>query len=375
MGGEEEKPGSTRIIEILPEGTIVKKGDLVCKLDASALEDEEQAQHIRYLQAKSYVEQAKSMYEVSLIALKEYRDGILPSDLQLVRQYIHTCQMEKDRLLRNLEWSRDMNKKGFRTSVQVNADRLGHEQAIIALKEAEGMLTRLRDQTGPKNLKSLQAKVQAIQADKLTQDAAFELEKQRLERLRKNIEYCTILAPGDGIVVYVNQPDWSGRVMFPIDQGVALRQDQPIFNLPDPKHMRVKAKINESKVVMLRAGLPARILIDAFPQRPLNGTVAEINQINTPINGSDVRIYYANVNIIEGFEDLRPGLSAEVSVRVDGREKSYASSDRGSPLGWRPSFRRAPRSVPGCLQQGNVAMATDRDRCQRHAVRRSRQRP
>ena len=38
--GEEEKPGSTRIIDILPEGSIVKKGDLVCTLDAAALEHE-----------------------------------------------------------------------------------------------------------------------------------------------------------------------------------------------------------------------------------------------------------------------------------------------------------------------------------------------
>ncbi len=34
-----EKPGSTRIISILPEGTRVEAGDVVCRLDASAFED------------------------------------------------------------------------------------------------------------------------------------------------------------------------------------------------------------------------------------------------------------------------------------------------------------------------------------------------
>jgi multidrug resistance efflux pump len=316
---DEEKPGSTRIIEILPEGTSVKKGDIVCKLDSAALDDELPAQEIRYLQAKAYVEQAKAIYEVNLITLKEYRDGILPSDTQLVRQYIQTCQLEKDRLERNLEWSGSMLKKGFRTSAQVNGDRLAFEQSVIALREAEGMLTRLQDQTGPKILKSLEANVKAIQSDQLTQVAAFELEKQRLERLKRNIEYCTVRAPGDGIVVYVNTPDWSGRVMFPIDQGVALRQDQPIFHLPDPTHMRLRARINESKLSMIHTGIPANILIDAYPNRPLHGTVAEVNAINTPLNFSDVRVYYANVDIKEGFADLRPGLSAEVSFLVDAR--------------------------------------------------------
>jgi len=319
MGGEEEKPGSTRIVDILPEGTKVKAGDVVCTLDSSALDDELPAQEIRYLQARAYVEQAKAIYEVNLITLKEYRDGILPSDTLLVRQYIETCQLEKERLASNLEWSRAMKKKGFRASGQVNADTKSYEQAVIALTEAEGMLKRLRDQTAPKLLKSLEANVKAIQSDQLTQVAAFELEKQRLERLKRNIENCTVKAPGDGIVVYVNTPDWRGRVQFPIDQGVALRQDQPIFHLPDPTHMRLRARINESKLAVIHTGLPARILIDAYPQKPLSGTVAEVNAINTPLNGSDVRIYYANVTIKGGFADLKPGLSAEVSFLVDAR--------------------------------------------------------
>jgi hypothetical protein len=104
-----------------------------------------------------------------------------------------------------------------------------------------------------------------------------------------------------------------------IDQGVTLRQDQPIVNLPDPKHMRVKARINESKVALVHTGQPVTVVVDAFSNRPLKGTVGEVTPISVPLQGSDVRIYYANVDIQEGFEDLRPGLSAEILVRVDAR--------------------------------------------------------
>ena len=93
----------------------VNAGDVVAKLDGSAYQDEEQAQLIRYLQAKSYVEQANAILEVNQITLKEYRDGIYPQDVQLVRNYIQTCQLEKDRLTRTVKWSRDMHEKGFRT--------------------------------------------------------------------------------------------------------------------------------------------------------------------------------------------------------------------------------------------------------------------
>src|SRR5262249_9109781 len=134
-----------------------------------------------------------------------------------------------------------------------------------------------------------------------------------------NIANCTVKAPRDGIVVYANQTNRWGMVTSQIDQGVTLRQDQPIFNLPDPLHMRVKARINESKMAFIRTGLDAQIHVDAYPERPLRGRVAEVTPINTPLNASDVRIYYANVDIVEGFDELRPGLSAEVIFKIDTR--------------------------------------------------------
>jgi multidrug resistance efflux pump len=316
---EEEKPGSTRIVEILAEGSKVKAGDVVCRLDASSYEDEEKAQQIRFLQAKAYLDQAISMLDVAKISLEEYRDGIYPQDQQLVQQYMETCVLEKARLQRALAWSNDMYKKNFRTYFQVKGDMKAFEQSELALKEAQGMYDRLVKQTGPKLLKSLEANVRALESDKLTQEASFSLEKQRLERIRRNIAYCTVKAPGDGIVVYVNQSNRWGMSMGNIDQGVTLRQDQPIFNLPDPKHMRVKAKINESKVKLVHTGQAVLIKIDAYPERPLRGVVAEVMPISIPLMGSDVRVYYANVDILNGFDDLRPGLSAELVFEVESR--------------------------------------------------------
>ncbi|MFI5457848.1 MAG: efflux RND transporter periplasmic adaptor subunit [Isosphaerales bacterium] len=319
MGGQDEKLGSTTIVDIIPDGSKVKAGDFVCRLDSSAFEDEEKAQLIRYLQAKSYVEQANAILEVNLITLREYRDGIYPQDVQLIRQYVQTCQLECDRLERGAAWSRDMQKKGYRTTNQVKGDVLAFEKAKIALGEATNMIERLTKQTGPKLLKSLEANVRAIESDKFLQDASFSLEEQRLKRIRKNIKNCTLLAPRDGIVVYANETSRWGQVTAQIDQGVTVRQDQPIFNLPDPKHMRVKARINESKFAMVHTGQVVKIVVDAYPERALRGRVEQVAAINTPLNASDVKIYYANVDIIDEFDDLRPGLSAQVVFNIDVR--------------------------------------------------------
>ncbi len=204
---------------------------------------------------------------------------------------------------------------------QVKGDELALQQAGIALEEAKGMYERLFKWTGPKIIKSLEANVAAIRADLLNQQASFSLESQRLERLRRNIAHCTVTAPGDGIVVYANTADWRGMASVVIDEGVTLREKQPIFNLPDPQHMRVRAKINESKVALVQTNQPVRVIVYAFPERPLKGIVAEVVPISIPIRGSDVRIYYANVDITEGFEKLRPGLSAEIQIEVERRRR------------------------------------------------------
>ncbi len=315
----QEMPGSTRIIWILPEGSPVKAGDIVCELDASAFKDELQAQKIRYLQAKAWVEQAKSILEVNEISLREFEQGIYPQDVQLIRQYISACETEYSRAKGNLTWSRDTAKKGFRSQAQVNADELASQQAEIALREAEGMLDRLENFTGKRIEKARKAKIEAIRADQLSLQSSFVLEEERLKRLEKMVEKCTLRSPRDGIVVYANQANSWGQVESQIQEGVTVRQSQPIFSVPNPKHMQVKAKINESKVAQIQSGQAATIRVDAFPDRLLRGKVLDITAIPAPANGpvSDVRIYYAMVQILSGeFEGLRPGLSAEVNFEI-----------------------------------------------------------
>jgi multidrug efflux pump subunit AcrA (membrane-fusion protein) len=131
---------------------------------------------------------------------------------------------------------------------------------------------------------------------------------------------CTLRAPRDGIVVYANQSDLWGRAEAQIQEGVTVRQNQAIINLPDPNHMQVRARVNESKISMIREGQKAHIRIDAFPDRPLTGTVESVTAMPAPTSmaGQDVRVYYATVEIdTGGFDELRPGLSAEVTFLVD----------------------------------------------------------
>jgi multidrug efflux pump subunit AcrA (membrane-fusion protein) len=354
-----EKPGATRIVFILPEGTHVKAGDIVCELDSAAFKDELQAQKIRYLQAKSQVEQVQAILDVTLITLREYRDGIFPQDRQLIRQYLSSCTIDEERARKNLDWSKQTAAKGYRSPAQVMADELAHLQSKLGLDDALGMAERLEKFTAPRLIKNLEAKIEAIRADKLSQEATFQLESDRKRKLETMIEHCTLRAPREGIVVYAKDSNPWGRLENQIQEGVTVREGQPIFQLPDPSRMRVKARVNESKVASIQTGQRAEILVDAFADKRLLGTVTEVTPIAAPSNGlSDVKFYFVYVNIdSEGFDGLRPGLSAEVTFKLREprrvtrvpvqairwyREKPYVAVASAEPRGRRPNWQWRP---------------------------------
>jgi len=317
-------PPPPAILSILPEGSRVKAGDVVCELDSSAFRDALQVQQIRTLQAKAWVEQAKSILQANEIALLEYEEGVFPQDIELVRHYVEICEIERSQARRNLAWARAALAKGFRTAAQLDADGATLQQAEIALSGAEGMLVRLVKYTGERIKKARRAKIEAINADLLSLQSCFLLESERKKRIEAMIANCTMRAPRDGIVVHANRSNGWGRVEMQIRPGLPVYPSQPIFRLLDPRHLQVRARINESQVALVRSGQPVLIHLDAFPDRPLRGSVAAIIPIPSLADGpySDVRYFYATVRIESGgFDELSSGLSAELEFLVQTRRR------------------------------------------------------
>ena len=315
-------PPPPAILSIVPEGTRVKAGDVVCVLDSSALVDALGVQKLRYVQAKAWVEQARYILASDEIALREFEAGVLPQDIQLVRHNVGICEIEKAQAERNLAWSRTAFAKGFRSEAQVDADSSLLEQAKIALRDADVMLTRLVKYTGKRILKAHRAKIEAVHADLLSLESTFRLETERLKRIEAMIANCTMRAPRGGIVIYASGANGWGTGETQIREGLVVRQSQPIFRLLDPCHLQVRAKINESQVARIRPGQPVLIHLEAFPDRRLRGSVAAIVPIPSLAYGPfpDVRTFYATVRLESGgFDALTTGLSAELEILVETR--------------------------------------------------------
>jgi multidrug resistance efflux pump len=316
-------PPPLTIISILPEGSHVKAGDVVCELDSSLFRDAFSVQKLRYIQAKAWVAQAKYSLEADDIALREYESGVLPQDIVLVRQHVAIRRIEKEQAERNLAWSRRALAKGFRTQTQVNADSAALEQAEIALRDSEGMLEQLVKYTSKRIIKSRKARIQAIYADLLSLESSFRLEEERLKRIETMIANCKLRAPRDGTIVYAKDPNGSGGIDTQIREGLVVHSFQPIFRLLDPHHLQVRARINESQIARIHPGQSVVIHLEAYPDRaPLVGSVTEIVPIPSAAGAlfTDVRAFYAKVRIDSGaFDALTTGLSAELDFQVETR--------------------------------------------------------
>src|SRR5271157_2165477 len=261
--------GSTTIISIQPQGTKVKKGELVCELDSASLRDSLTNQKIATQGAEASFQNAKLTREVAEIAVKEY------------------------------------------------------EKAIFALEQAQSKLHVLLDYTRGKTIKELRSEVEKARSDELAKEQTYQLERTKEAKLEKQIVNCKLFAPGDGIVVYANDPQRSFGSNAPqIEEGATVRERQKIFSLPDISRMQINTKVHESQIDKITPDMKARIRVDAFSDTELEGTVLDVAPLPDPntIFSSDVKVYTTRVRIDNPLPGLRPGMNAEVTILVDRKE-------------------------------------------------------
>ncbi|MBV8488158.1 MAG: efflux RND transporter periplasmic adaptor subunit, partial [Planctomycetaceae bacterium] len=315
--------GSTTIISIVPEGTPVKKGDLVCELDSASLKDQLTNQQIATQSAEASYQNAKLTREVAEIAVREYEEGLYKQDLATCLGEISLAKADLSRADDRLNWAIRMYEKGYVSRASKVSEELNYQKANFALEQAQSKLNVLENYTKAKTIKELRSEVEKAKSDELAKEQTFQLEKSKEAKLVKQIENCKLFAPGDGIVVYANDPMKSfGNTQPQIEEGATVRERQKIFSLPDIGRMQVNTKVHESKIDKVERGMRARIRVDAFSDKELDGTVTEVAPLPDPTSffSSDVKVYTTKVRIDNPLPGLRPGMNAEVTILVKRKE-------------------------------------------------------
>lgn len=314
---EVETQGSgAMIIRIVPEGTYVQPGDFLVELDSSTLRDQLVQQQIKVANEKALLIQAQRAYDTAVIAKQEYLEGQYREQRLAIEIENFIAQENRRRAEDYLKYSQSLAQKGYITQAQLEADQFALEKAVKEMESARTKLDVLERFTKPKLLMQLDADIETAKAKLEAQQHSCELQEQEMRKIEDQIKKCIITAPEAGQVVYANQIGVRGQTDIIIQEGVRVRQYQTIIRLPDPKRMQVKTKVNESKIGLIRVGLPAKIRVDALANMEFDGEVVEVGEYPLPSSffNSNVKDYQVIVKINNPDEQLRAGLTAQVAI-------------------------------------------------------------
>lgn len=316
-----EVAGGSTILWIVPDGTQVKDGDELVRLDSSVFEEQVSQQQILYEKAMATKVDSEKLYSAAKIAVREYIEGTYLHLLQTSESAIIVA-LENLRTAENaLDHAQRMVRKGYVTALQRDAQAFAVQRAKLDLETAKIAKNVLEKFTRAKMLEELEAKRDSAEAKMRSDEAAFALEEQRLKRFKLAVEKCVIHAPRDGMVIYANETrSFSGSTSVQIEEGAAVRERQSIIKLPDLSRMQVKATVHESRVDDIRVGMRARVRVQGHEFRGAVKSVA--NQAEpSSFMSSNVKKYATTISIEDEAEEVKvkPGMTAVVEILIEDR--------------------------------------------------------
>lgn len=153
-----------------------------------------------------------------------------------------------------------------------------------------------------------QAAVAVADAATATAKATVDQAESAVKRAQRNLDYCTIKSPVDGVVI-------DRRVN--VGQTVVSTQSASSLFLiaRDLKHMQVWVAVNEADVGHIKVGQPVTFTCDAFGDRKFKGTVKKM-RLNAQMT-QNVVVYTVEVETDNADLTLIPYLTANVQFETE----------------------------------------------------------
>ncbi len=269
----------TQIKDLIPEGSIVKKGDYVAQLDQGRIKQLKE-NNLDYLKKLTFnYNDAKIDSAVTLVGL---RNGI--------SQFIFDLQYSK------LEMEQSVYESpAFQRRAQMAYDRA---------------------------LRQLDAKKRAY---RLTQNAL----KVHITRLGKQIDDLTakdhkyqlafdaarIVAPRDGMLIYGRTYGRGGSRKLTIGSNVSM-QNPVIATLPDLSVLVSETFVEEIYISKIKVGDSARVYIDALKNQEKVGVISNISNVGQEMTGFDSKVFKVNIRIASDNKRIKPAMTTNNEIII-----------------------------------------------------------
>ncbi|MGZ8377609.1 MAG: efflux RND transporter periplasmic adaptor subunit [Gemmatirosa sp.] len=265
-----------KIASLVPEGTVVKAGDMVAELDRGAA--------------------ATKLNEVTLNVQKadaQYTQAQLDSTLNL-------SKARED--LRTMEFALE-EKRIAKEQAQYEAPSV-RRQAEIDLQKAERALAQAKRDYATKTQQAI-AKMREVGAE-------LERHRNSLKTIQDVVGGFTIKAPAPGMVIYAKE--WNGRKKV---VGSQINAWEPtVATLPDLTQMESITYVNEIDVRKLAVGQEVKLSLDSDPSKALTGRVTAVANVGEQRPNTDAKVFEVKVQVTQSDTTLRPGMTTSNAVQT-----------------------------------------------------------
>ena len=308
------------ILEIVPEGTVVKKGDFLVRLDDANLQKDLLRQRISVHQAKATLVKATADVEAARLALQEYLAGSFRESEEQLESAEFVAKENLRRAQEYLLYSKKLAAKGYVSEAQLEADQFAVEKAGKELDLSQTKLEVLRTHSRKAKVNDLNASIMTAEARLQSAENSYQLEKTQEIEIEEQIQKCQIFSPADGEVTYANKNKSGTNDGLLIEEGKSVRENQTIIRLPNASLLRVRAKVNENRIEQVRAGMSCDILIDAMRDLQLKGKVESVSEYPIPSISrytSHIKEYATEIVITDPPPGVRTGMTAKVTIKSE----------------------------------------------------------
>ncbi|MHC4645090.1 MAG: efflux RND transporter periplasmic adaptor subunit [Planctomycetota bacterium] len=353
-----EVEGRTSILSLIPEGTAVKKGDLLVELDGSQLVDGRIDQQIIVQNAEAafigaretlavVANQAQSDIDIAELTLKfaeqdlqQYLDGEYPNLVTEARAKITLADEELTRARETLEWSQKLFDEKYISATELQKDKLAAKRAELDLDLAKNSLDLLEKYTYQRNLDQLEsdvkqagmalertkrkasADVAQAKADLTAKQSEYARQQDKLKKIEEQIAKTKVYAPADGLVIYATSARSGGwrSSREPLDVGQDVMERQELIYLPTTSAVKAEVDIHETSLKKVKLGLPAVITIDALPGKTFFGNVAHIAPLPDAQSmwmNPDLKVYNTEIYMDSNDSSLRTGMSCKAKIIIE----------------------------------------------------------
>jgi RND family efflux transporter MFP subunit len=267
----------TKISTLVPEGTVVKEGDVVAELDRSGI--------------------AAKMAEISLALQKaeaQLTQAQLDSTLNLA-----TAREDMKTMELSLEEKRLAKEQAAFESPSIKRQvEIDYEKATRALAQAKtNYVTKTRQAV---------AKMAEVGAD-------VQRQRNKLNIIQEVLGNFTIKAPSPGMVIYVKE--WNGKKKGIGSQVSAW--DPTVATLPDLGQMESLTYVNEIDVRKIAAGQNVAVSLDSDPTKKLTGKVTAVANVGEQRPNADAKVFEVKILLSDADTTLRPGMTTSNAIETN----------------------------------------------------------